>query len=73
MNILKQFYEYVTQLKPAQTLAMEELQEAERNQLKAHSDAEYAEAMVVYNTRRITRLRKVITDGVKAQNEVHDV
>lgn len=41
-------------------LAQRELEEAERELLKAQSGREYADAMVTYQQRRVTRLRAYV-------------
>ena len=43
-------------------LATRELEEAERSLLSAHSAAEYADAMVLYHSQRIERLRSTIRE-----------
>lgn len=52
---------------PAATMAKEELEDAERALLKAQSGREYADAMVSYHQRRISRLRALAP--VVAANE----
>lgn len=44
-------------------LAVKELDQAERSLLEAHSAREYADAMVMYHTERIDRLRRYIRDA----------
>jgi hypothetical protein len=46
----------------AHTLALEELQEAERQLLQAQTAMEYAKNMVDYNRARVTRLRKYLSE-----------
>lgn len=43
-------------------LAAEELEDAKRSLLEASSASEYAEAMVLYHTRRIERLGEMIAE-----------
>lgn len=44
-------------------LATRELDQAERSLLEAHSAREYADAMVMYHTERIDRLRRYIRES----------
>lgn len=44
----------------AKTLAQRELEDAERELLRARSAAEYAQSMVEYNTQRVARLRVML-------------
>ena len=58
-------FEYLKRLfaKPTPLeLATVELVEAERAKLEAETGREYADALVKYNTARIARLRKYITE-----------
>lgn len=43
-------------------LAAAELEDAQRELLLAHSGAEYAEALVLYNQQRVERLRETVRD-----------
>lgn len=56
----------------AATLAQNELEDAERALLKAQSGREYAEAMVTYHQRRISRLKGILPT-VQAANEATPV
>jgi hypothetical protein len=49
------------QLPSAEALAREELEEAKRELLLALSAREYASALVQYNTDRVNRLSKVVS------------
>ena len=63
LNWIKEFFARPTPLE----LAMEELVSAERAKLEAETGAEYAKALVEYNTARITRLQKFINQATKEQ------
>lgn len=64
MKIFEKIYQRLTQPKPALHFAMEELLEAERDDLRARSALDMAEASVMYNERRIARLRAMIAESV---------
>jgi hypothetical protein len=46
----------------AHELALQEMQEAERQLLLAHTQQEYAAAMIAYNTSRVERLRETLKE-----------
>lgn len=65
MKFLQNLYNLITEGKPALYFATQELLAAEREDLRAKSALDLAEAMVLYNSRRIIRLRKLVSDTVK--------
>ena len=62
MHIIKRFYNYLTEIPPADILALQELHEAEREILVAKSALEYAETLVDYHTKRINRLKGMMIE-----------
>ena len=50
-------------------LAADELAEAQRKLLEAQTGLEYAKAMVEYNTNRVARLQKFVSDVPKSNNK----
>lgn len=46
----------------AHELAVQELEEAERQLLLAHTQQEYAASMIAYNTTRVERLREFLKE-----------
>jgi len=61
MNFLKYLQNLFAKPTPLE-LATMELVQAERAKLEAETGREYADALVKYNTARITRLRKYINE-----------
>lgn len=61
MNLLKYLQNLFAKPTPLE-LATMELVQAERAKLEAETGREYADALVKYNTARITRLRKYINE-----------
>jgi hypothetical protein len=53
----------------AATLAKNELEDAQRALLAAHSSREYADAMVSYHQRRISRLQAAVPTLLTAAND----
>lgn len=51
----------------ADMLALEELEEARRQLLAAHTALEYATSMVDYNTNRVSRLEQRVKEVAKDQ------
>ena len=47
----------------AHELAVQELEEAERQLLLAHTQQEYAAAMIAYNSNRVERLRDLLKEA----------
>lgn len=60
MKSVKNFYRQLTQKITPQEMAEAELAEAERELMNAYSAVEYAQSVVAYNKRRITRLRRFL-------------
>ncbi len=61
MNFLKYLQNLFAKPTPLELAAME-LVQAERAKLETETGREYADALVKYNTARITRLRKYINE-----------
>ena len=65
IEYLKQVFGRLTLLE----LASEELAEAERRKMRAHSTQEYASAIINYETIRIKRLKAQINELSKAKEQ----
>jgi hypothetical protein len=64
MNVFKEFFQ-VFKKPTALQISAEELADAERSLLSAHSAVEYAQALVGYNQARVERLRKYVNVSTK--------
>lgn len=53
-----------------EVLIAQELQEAERSLLRAQSGKEYAEQMVAYHNKRVSRLRSQLAEYGKEKQDV---
>jgi putative NIF3 family GTP cyclohydrolase 1 type 2 len=59
-------YKKMFRVPSAETLAAQELEEAKRQLLAAHTALDYAQSMVEYRTRQIERLKTMlVVEGTK--------
>lgn len=60
-KIISKFVDELTAGPTALEMAQQEIEEAKKSILKAHSNREYVDAMVQYNQARIDRLTEYLT------------